>query len=51
MNYPRERGTYALVDSKGKIIDRFRLKEAARDLKRYHEKRLYCKLEIVKLKY
>ncbi len=43
--------TYAIVDSKGKIIEPFRTKQAARQsIPKIRENRLYEEVELVKLK-
>lgn len=41
--------SYAIVDSKGKIIEYFRTKAAAMQMKWRYEDILYTKLEIIKL--
>ncbi len=45
-----ERDTYALVDPDNKTIATFRLKQAARSVQGYYERRLWCKLSIVTIK-
>ena len=45
-----ERGTWALVDEEGKIIETFRTNQAARAMIGYYQKKHVKKLEIKQIK-